>query len=382
VTAQPFDFIFAGGGVAGLSLAYHLAQSPLRSRSMLIVDREAKRENDRTLGFWTEGATPFDDIVYRSWSKLRFVGEHLDMVVDLDRYRYKMIRGIDFYRHVRHKLLALPNVEFRQGTVGRIEDDRQGAKVSVEGQTYTAGWVFDSRFCLGGFKPDRDRYHDLRWHFLGWFIDTSEAVFDPDVATPLDFRTPQNGEMRFFYVLPLSERQALVEYTLHSEQDYERALKFYLEDTLGIQGYRVLASETGSIPMTDQPFTRQTGQRIMAIGTLGGRVKPTSGYAFPRIQQDSAAIVKSLLQHGHPFDVPETASRYRLYDSLMLQVMHRQGDQVKTVFSTLLRNNPIERIFRFLDETSSIGEDLRFMAAAPPLPFLQALVRLKLSHSV
>lgn len=36
--ASGYDFIIAGGGAAGLSLAYHLMRSPLRERSILIVD--------------------------------------------------------------------------------------------------------------------------------------------------------------------------------------------------------------------------------------------------------------------------------------------------------------------------------------------------------
>ena len=50
---QSFDFIIAGGGAAGLSLAYQLIHSPLRDRTILIVDKGAKNQNDRTWAFWT-----------------------------------------------------------------------------------------------------------------------------------------------------------------------------------------------------------------------------------------------------------------------------------------------------------------------------------------
>jgi 2-polyprenyl-6-methoxyphenol hydroxylase-like FAD-dependent oxidoreductase len=39
-----YDFIMAGGGLAGLSLAYHLVRSPLRDRSILVVDRDAESQ--------------------------------------------------------------------------------------------------------------------------------------------------------------------------------------------------------------------------------------------------------------------------------------------------------------------------------------------------
>ena len=134
--------------------------------------------------------------------------------------------------------------------------------------------------------------------------------------------------------------------------------------------------------MTDRPFNRRAGQHILAIGTKGGLVKPSSGYAFLRMQKDAAAIVNSLLTHGHPFDVPRSPWRYRLFDSIMLQVMYRQGHLMDRIFTNLFRNNSIHHIFRFLDETASFPENLRLLASLPPTPFIKALIRLKLLRKV
>jgi lycopene beta-cyclase len=120
----------------------------------------------------------------------------------------------------------------------------------------------------------------------------------------------------------------------------------------------------------------------MAIGTSGGMVKPSSGYAFTRIQADSAAIVRSLLQAGHPFDVPASPLIYRLCDTLMLHVMARHGKQAKPIFTTMFQNNPIERILRFLDETTSPGENLAMMASLPAWLFVRAWFELKVLRKV
>ena len=61
-----YDFIMAGGGLAGLSLALNLVCSPLGDRSILIVDRDDKNRNDHTWCFWSEGASPFDEVVHLS----------------------------------------------------------------------------------------------------------------------------------------------------------------------------------------------------------------------------------------------------------------------------------------------------------------------------
>jgi hypothetical protein len=71
--------------------------------------------------------------------------------------------------------------------------------------------------------------------------------------------------MRFFYVLPFSEHQALVEYVLLGPDDYDQALKDYLESALGIKDYRILAREAGVNPLSDYPFVRRAGRRVMTM---------------------------------------------------------------------------------------------------------------------
>jgi lycopene beta-cyclase len=130
--------------------------------------------------------------------------------------------------------------------------------------------------------------------------------------------------------------------------------------------------------MTDRPFPRRLGERVMAIGTKGGMVKPSTGYAFVRIQKDSAAIARSLEESGQPFTIPQSHWRYRLLDSIMLQVMYRNGDRMKEIFTQMFQRNSIQQIFAFLDEEAGIRDNLRLMASLPPLPFIKAFFKVKL----
>ena len=382
-----YDFIFAGGGAAGLSLAYQLSRSALAAKSMLIVDPAVKNRNDHTWCFWTTTPTPVEPVVYRTWERLGFFGEDFEATFDLAPYRYQMVRGIDFYRFMRENLGGLPNVDFLLGSVERIVDGPQQAEILVNEQTFSGDWVFDSRYRSADYRPLTPRYHYLAQHFLGWEIETPDPAFDPQTPWLFDFRTPQRGAMRFMYVLPFSERRALVEYTLFSadllpQAEYEVALRAYIADVLGVRQYRILEEERDLIPMTDQPFPRRAGQRVMNTGTRGGRVKASSGYAFLRIQQDTAAIARSLQKRGHPFDVPTPPRRYRVFDTMLLQILYRRGDLSKRVFTDLFRNNPVARIFRFLDEEGSVGENLRLMASVPPEPFVRAWIKTQILRTV
>lgn len=365
-----FDFAIVGGGLAGLSLACRLAETPaFDQHSILVVEQDAKARNDRTFSFWSNQPGPFDAAISRSWNRLRVAGPHGVQDLDLGDYRYHTIRGLDFYRHARQRLAQHANVELRRGRVQRIDDGPDAATVVIDGEAITATWVFDSRPPHLAAQDD-DRHTRLKLHFRGWEIETPTAAFDPGVATFMDFRTPQDGAVRFFYVLPFAPDRALVEYTLFTDQrltheETEQAIVSYMQSMLGIDDFRVVAEEGGCLPITDAPFARRLGQRVLAIGVNGGRIKPSTGYAFSRVQADSQAIVQSLLGHGHPFALPAGPASYRWLDAVMLRVMRDHGELIAPAFAALFSRNPAARILRFLDEQAAPLDVLAIMASLP-----------------
>ena len=384
---QSYDYIFAGGGAAGLSLAYRMVNSPLKGRSILMIDREIKDQNDRTWCFWNNHPTPFDSIVFRGWEKLQFISDEFNKEFNLSPYQYKMIRGIDLYRFTRQALEDSMCVNIIHGNVDKIIDGSEFAEVRTGDDTYHGNWVFDSLWRPNELNPDPSRFHSIKQHFKGLEIDTNEYIFYPSTVTLFDFRTPQKGAMRFIYILPFSARRALVEYTLFSadllaEEEYDKGLKDYIESVLRIHSYEIMSVETGSIPMTDYPFQRRGGQRVINIGTKGGRVKPSTGYAFLRIQKDSDAILSSLLKNEPPIATTEERWDTRLNDSIMLQLMYRRGDIMKSIFTDLFKNNPIQRIFQFLDERGSIWSNLPVLLSLNPTPFLQAWFKIKVLRKI
>ncbi len=386
-----YDMIIAGGGASGLSLAYHLAHSALRDRSILIVERDAKDIDDRTWSFWTDRPTLFDGAISASWSQIKVAGERFVKTLELGAYRYQMIRGSDFYRFARNALSAYPDIELRRGRVERIDDGPHHASVVVDGEQYNATWVFDSIFAwpaLRSAPAGRWRqYHNLKQQFEGWEIEASTSAFDPHVATFQDFRTPQQDGMRFLYTLPFSPRRALVEYVLYTSAPVNRttreaALHAYLTSVLGLADYRNLRREQGVTPLTDWPFPRRAGQRIMTIGIKGGRIKPSTGYAFTRMQTDAAAIVQSLVERGDPFHVPASPRRYRFFDSVLLDVIERRQEWAVPMFTELFQSNSAECLFHMLDETASVWDNLRMIPTLPPRLLLRAVMRLPALGSV
>lgn len=382
-----FDYIMAGGGAAGLSLAYHLSKSSISEKKILIIDKARKNENDRTWCFWADSPMGVDEIVFRRWPNVRFTSAYCDIQLRLEPYRYSMIRGIDFYKHVYSRLESGGNVEFRTDLVSEIVDGTAFATVKTASEVFTADYVFDSIFIPEEFSVDRSKYHFLFQHFRGWIIETEADVFDPETATMFDFRVLGGDGMRFMYVLPFSSRRGLVEYTLFSprlldEAEYLEGIRRYVDEILGVSRYEILEYENGVIPMTEQPFRRRSGQRVMLIGTKAGMVKGSTGFAFHRTQRDSRAVVDSLQRVGHPFDVPRPARRYRTMDAMLLHLLYNRPDISELIFSNLFSKNPVSRLFRFLDEQSSLGQDLAIMASVPWWPFIRSWFEIQLKRGI
>lgn len=361
---QDFDIIILGAGAAGLSLAHHLGHAGMLKGRVLVIERGQKRVNDRTWCFWESTDGPFEAVVSRRWDHIQVFGQGFGQRFDIAPNAYKMIRGADFYAHVDAYLERQEQVTRVYGDVQRIEDGAEGAQVWVDGQIYRGRWVFNSILWP---RPPQHGYHHLLQHFKGYILETKTPAFDPTVATFMDFRTPQHNDTRFVYVLPTSPHRALVEYTVFSgallpDPDYDAGLRAYLTDILGLSDYTILETEFGVIPMTDAPFVRQPSPHVMNIGTAGGCTKPSTGYTFRHIQAQSARIVSSLQHTGQPFYPVARWERHRWMDSVLLRVLATGREEGSHVFTRLFQTNPVHRVLEFLNENTSLADDIALMS--------------------
>lgn len=372
-----YDFIIAGTGAAGLNLAHALALAGLGDRRVLLADRAPKSANDRTWCFWERGDNALESIIYRRWSRLAVHSADTSLLLDPAPYAYKMLRGSDFYAHMNAWLQSQTAFERVNGEVQGFDEDADGVTVRIDGHAYRTRFAFSS---LPAQPEARPRHHSLLQHFLGWVIETDTPAFDAATATLMDFRIEQADETRFVYTLPLDSRRALVEFTVFSRQllpreSYARELRSYIEQRLNVQEFAITHDEFGVIPMTDAPFNQRASTHVMNIGTSGGATKPSTGYTFLRTQRQARAIAHALRAGRDPFSAaPGRITRFRLYDSVLLNVLDKQRLGGAQVFASLFKKNPAARIFKFLDEDSNVLEELGVMASVDTRVFVAALV--------
>lgn len=368
---QKYDFIIAGGGLAGLSLAYYMNQTVLREKSILIIDQDTKTKNDRTWCFWEkDNHNPFDAIVCRKWQKVYFHGTNFSSELDLGDYTYKWLKGIDFYNFVKLDLLTNPNIKFVNERIERLKDTPAGGFIITTENQYLGEYVFDS---IKPLKLDLEDCHNLLQHFKGWEIVTDKPVFDPTCPTMMDYRVEQRGVgVRFMYVLPENPTRAMVEYTVFSDKllspaEYDAELRKYLKDFLKIEKFSIEHEEFGVIPMTDEPTLDHVGDHIIRIGTAGGYVKASTGYAFQRTQRFTQALVRKLVTGEQPVYLKKTFKQCfkNLLDSTFLNVLLKNRASGKDVFTDLYKKNSTPLLFAFLDEDTTLREDLQIMATVP-----------------
>lgn len=368
--SESYDYIILGAGCAGLSLLMRILDEPaLQSKKILLIDREVKVQNDRTWCFWEKGTGYFESIVHHSWHQLYVKHYDGEKLLDMGGYSYKMVRGLDFYRYCFKRVKNASNVKRLYGEVAAI--DAANGTLTVDDKSYTADQIFSSVLLTPPVLKPNQFY--LLQHFRGWWIETDYDAFDAATADLMNFRTSQQHGCTFVYVLPVTKRRALVEYTLFTEdkladEDYDIGLESFIRDEMKLSDFHIAEKENGVIPMTNFVFPEQDG-KVTFIGTAGGQTKASTGYTFQFIQQHSEKLVNALAGRQKVSGQP---LRFRFYDSVLLRVLSERKLKGSDVFYRMFLRNKAWKVLRFLDNQSTLTEELLIMHSTRKQVFMVA----------
>ena len=370
-----YNYIFTGSGLSALMTVYEMLLSgKFEDKTILLIDENTKKTNDRTWCFWDENKL-FEQVVSKKWDTALFADINFKRELILKPYQYKMIKGLDFYTLVFDELSKHSNIHFINQKVSDFQELGNHCVVKTDTESFTCNKVFNSIFNPEKVKV-QTKYPLLQQHFIGWFIKSNQAVFNPHCATFMDFSVEQKGNTRFMYVLPTSETEALIEYTLFSadllsKEEYETEIQNYIQK-LGITEYEIIEKERGNIPMTSYEFCKHNTKNIINIGSAGGWTKASTGYTFKNTTKKSKALVQ-FLQTETDFTKFHKKDKFWFYDLLFLDVLNRRNDLGSEVFSALFKSGDPTLIFKFLDEETSLWEDLQIIIKCPKRLFVSAM---------
>jgi lycopene beta-cyclase len=397
-----YNIAFAGAGLAAVSLAVRLIDLP-NPPKIVLIDPRTEFPRDRTWCHWQLHDNPFTPAITHRWLQWKVSDSRHATTAHSANTPYVRIPADRLHQLAQEKLSTSPHVTFLTGlSVTAIENHPDHTTLHLsDGQQITAAWTFDTR-------PPPNTQAPWRQIFRGLELHSPQANLDPDTVTLMDFQSAGPEGIRFFYVLPLDSKAALVEDTWLVPRDQsptftDEQILHYARKNLSTTKWQIRHHEEGNLPMGLTPAAEHRGHghparhdqnttsspsassvssavksknRIIPWGTPAGAIRPSSGYAFSRIQRASDAMTQYWSQHHRPDPALTHESKLLAWmDRVFLRVMDRHPQRVPEFFLRMFQRVPPAALVRFLESEPRPTDILQVMRALPPAPFLWSALR-------
>jgi len=372
-----YDFVFIGLGASNSLILISLIQKGLtKNKKIAVFEPDGKTNNDKTYCFW---ANPKDEIVVElkpiislSFNTIQVNKTRAENIEDCP---YHYIRSIDLYNYTLD-VLNEAKIEIHRNSVEEINFKDKINTLYSATEVYQSNYVFDSRPFLNLIPKDEIYLHQS---FYGWHIRCVNDVFQKDTFDMMNFNIDQNDFTQFMYVIPFSSNEALVEMTRFGAEKIELSYAATILDEFIIKEFgefEKLGEEIGCIPMTTflNPLNQEEG--ILNTGARANLIKPSTGYGFKKMfafaQLVSQRIESDDLKQFNKIALV-SKERFKFYDRLLLMILLLWPSYGKEIFTRLFYKLPILTIFSFLDEKSSLLEEIKIFMSLPIKPFMAAL---------
>lgn len=365
----PVDAVVLGGGCAGLALAAAIAED---GGSVAVVESKRGDRDGRTWCYWDTGDAVLPEAASRSWDRWEIRTAAGSTVASDPDHPYRMVRAHDYRAAARRRVEASSGSRIVDGTrvvTGAVPPLQTGA-ARPSPQVVDARGQVDA----GPIPAGRVALHQ---RFVGRWIRTTRPVFDDTTVTLMDFATGSGEDVRFFYVLPVAPDLALVECTVFARSTRDRIpfrdeISAYLRRrwALRAEEWTVEGEEAGCITMTDASPDAAAGPGV-ALGMRAGIARPSTGYAFTRIQVAARAAATAILGGVRPDAVRDRLDT-RVLDAIFLRFLRDRPEAAPAVFLRMFDRLPGPLTVRFLTERASLLDELRLILALPKRHFLRA----------
>jgi len=373
--SDTFDLVILGGGCAGLSLSMALAARGALCPRTLVIESRTEYTNDRTWCFWRDRPAPVPYPTQHGWQTMRLEHGGRSVLLDCGSTPYRMVAAHDFYAAAQAVIEPQPNVALWLGTsvVGEPSRSNDVWNIRTSSGNVVTRSVVDTR---PAHPPRRDGA-TLWQSFYGHEIECGAAVFDPSTVDLMNFLASDARHIPFVYVLPITTTRALVEVTVFgatplAPRDLSAWLDAAIAQRVGDAPFTTLRSEHGILPMGLNEAPVSAHKSYVRVGVMAGGARPSTGYAFQRIQRWARECADALVSCGHPVGHQPDALPLRLMDQIFLDVLRADPGRGGAIFFSLFSRADPARVIRFLSGTAGVVDSLAVVAAMPVLPFVKA----------
>lgn len=375
------DVLIMGAGCAGSSLAHHLERQGFDG-SVALLDSRSSFSKEQRWCTWGEVPESMRGLVGRSWDRWSVITRERETTMQGRGRRYSEVYAPDFFRTLHSPWLdeSSPTRLHLNQEVLDVRREKGGTVVATRDGEWFAKLVFDARF-HGSPKTaqlkSRARTY-LHQTFLGWRVAFPRPVFDPTRVVLMDFRLPETSGLNFMYLLPYSESEALIESTCFdrtplSWQRHISNIQGYVAEHFG-DDYWIEAEESGNLPMSSGQVRTAVARNHFAIGAAGGAIRPSSGYAFHRIQRTTREIAARVVSGGRIGAVRPSPVKYSILDGVFLKSVSDNLHEAPSYFDALFSRTDSRSLVRFMTDEGGVIDDLKVVMSLPKAPFIKGFV--------
>ena len=372
------DLLILGGGCAGLSLASRLSEFGKDAPQVLIIEQRESYSNDRTWCFWDIEEPAYQSLTSHAWSKFEVANDNRLDVYNCIQHQYLMLESHHFYQNALALIGSNANVQLLLGQklLSAPIKTEQGWFIKTGNLEITATQVLDTR------PPKQISHNDsVLWQsFVGYEIQTESDYFSPEKMVLMDFDHTFKSGLAFTYILPTTERKALIEFTVFSERILSKEeliedLNKSIAQKIAGSPYEILRVEHGTLPMGNKLPTKNYDPSYVFAGLFEGGARPSSGYAFQRIQSWAKKCAHSMITSKTLCALPKDRGLQSFMDGLFLKVIKKNPTIAASLFESLFRECDLKTVVKFMSDQASIPDCLKIIGALPPRPFIEALPR-------
>ena len=371
------DIAIAGGGLSGALIAYRLRLTRPEV-TVALVEQGPSLGGNHTWSFHASDVSAatykwLSNLVRHKWPRQAVIFPKFHRVLETSYCSITSSRLHDIVAPLVDEGLAL-NADIAEVAPDRIRL-RDGAVIKANAVIDARGARTSDRLVLGFQK------------FVGQELEFV-APHGLDAPVIMDASVPQEDGYRFLYVLPFTERIALVEDTRYADGaalDRE-ALRRGISDYCAVRGWKiskVIREEDGVLPIAlagdIDAFLDEGVEGVAPAGMRAALFHPLTGYSLPdaaglaeRIadQDDLSGPALARFAVRHAASVWRNRSFYRLLSRMLFSAA--APDQRYKVLQRFY-GLPRSLIERFYAGQTHFGDQARILAGKPPVPVSRAL---------
>lgn len=370
------DLIFVGGGLASCLTAYRLKQVQPGLRTLVL-------ESGPTLGgnhTWSFFPTDLTETQHR-W------------IEPLVRHRWSCyeVRFPGLRRKFQTGYCSTDSAHFHDVMTAELDDriklNADVIDLSTKGVLLSSGETYAAPCVIDGRGPAPSEHLTLGFQKFTGQVLRLENAHGLDGPITMDATIVQDGDYRFVYTLPLSEREVMVEDTRYSNTPDIRpdvdaaAIRAYAEQQ-GWQVTEVIREEHGSLPITlggdIDGFWSEAGP-IPRIGLRAALFHATTGYSFADGVRTADAIAATDISTtermreflSHRSKTHWNAQAYWRLLNRMLFIAAKPDRRWFIMQRFYKLRSPL--IERFYGGRSTFLDKVRILTGKPPVAILRAL---------